>query len=560
MAEWKDDFAMKSALLTRPGVWRFFALVLLAACGLGLYALLQFQGLRNPVVMEQADIARNLADGNGFTSHVIRPFDLWLTGTALDTVKGPVPALWHAPLYPRLLAWVFRMVQPAYAFSAQGIMDAETRGVIPLSIVLLLLATVATWFLARDLFDERCAHLASVIFLISPLPLRLVLEGGGLPLAMLLSVLLVWLVWKSVDNSFREDRRWLVPLYAAGAGVIGALAILSHYPALLIVFGAAVFLSLNLERLRWVTGAAFCSAVLLVLLPWFQTHHGGWRGFQAYPYGALLDTAIFSGDALLREGEPVLRSWQLTRALRDGMASRYLQLVTGQTLLAAGAVFVFFLTGMFRREERHWNQHWKWILAGVLLLQPVLPLVPGCAHGAWAMLFPLLTIYGVQTFCSLLDREDYFDVSAKPVLTGLFIVLCLLPAATGLLRQHDQPPYPPYHGPLQAYVGQWLPADQVMVTDIPWATAWYGRQPSLLWPNTAEDVALYGEAVAAMYLAGRQGLGTVADATWLRIRIDGVAPEGLPFQYGLFLPAGGRDQILLLRDAAAGTGGTSRIN
>ena len=41
------------------------------------YALSQFRGLREPVAMECAQIARHLAEGRGFVTDCTRPFDLW---------------------------------------------------------------------------------------------------------------------------------------------------------------------------------------------------------------------------------------------------------------------------------------------------------------------------------------------------------------------------------------------------------------------------------------------------------------------------------------------------
>jgi hypothetical protein len=525
---------------------------LLCLAGLGLWAFFQYKGLRSPVAMEQADIARNLAGGRGFVTNVLRPFDLWMTGQDAEAVQGPVPAIWHAPLYPYILSWMFRIMRVSYSFSPGGLLDAEVRTMVPLSILLLLFSAWSSWSLAKRIFDERVAHLSLVLLLVSALPLQLVLDTGALPLGMALAATMGLLAWKAIESSTGEGRALLLMLFSSLAGMTGGLLLLTHYAALPLVAGMLVFIALNVQRLRWLVVGLFMAHFLVVVLPWVCSQQAyGWWGVMAYPYGALLDTSVFQGDSLLREVQPVLRNWQVMQAIREGIANRYGLFFGGETLLVAGFSLVFFLASLFQRDERHWNRHLKWMIAATLLTVPVFPLVPGEVHGVWPVFLPFMLMLGAQAFCTMLDQEDYFDASVKPVLTGCLIVFCLLPSSMRLLQRGTGSTYPPYHGPLQAYAGRWTSPGQVVVSDIPWAVAWYARKASLLWPNQAEDVLRYGDVAGAIYLADPASSLQGGDPAWLRMRLDAVVPDPFPFAYGMFLPAGLRDQVLLLRDRPA---------
>jgi len=551
---WQTRESDAGGLTSLAGRWQEGLRVLLAALlaggGLGLYALFQFRGLRSPVVMEQAEIARNLASGQGFVTQVVRPFDLWLLQRPAGDASGPIAALWQAPLYPHLLATVFRLVPPEFSFSRRGYLDAETQVIVPLSLLLVLLTAIVLWCLTRDVFDRTTAGWTALVFLVSPLSLRLVLEGGALPLAMLGCVLCIWLAWKAFASSMFGASPGKDLLWAGGAGVFAGLAVLTHYTALLMLAGCAVLLVFQLRRLRWLSVALYCLLALVVLVPWVVAHReAGWWGFMAYPYAALVDTVTFRGDHLLRDPAPILRSWLVTQAIRDGIATRYTEWLQGRMLAAAGFSVVFFLAGLFRREEHDWHQSGKWGLAVLFCLLPLLPQVSGSAASPVALLFPFMVMYGVHAFLRLLDAQDFFDPAIRPLCLGLFVGLCMLPALTGILQRNPAAPYPPYHGPLQRYATSWVADGSILVTDIPWATAWYGGRTSLLYPREAAMVAAYGDPVDAIYLAGKSDGDTPEDVAWERMRQDGIVPEMLPFTAGLFLPAETRDQILILRES-----------
>jgi hypothetical protein len=91
------------------------------------------------------------------------------------------------------------------------------------------------------------------------------------------------------------------------------------------------------------------------------------------------------------------------------------------------------------------------------------------------------------------------QVSVRPVIryavAGLLLYLALDPVSTGrsLLGWGEFSEQYKSAGE-SAYVGRLLeeytPPAAVVVTDVPWATAWYGQRTSILFPETMEDLAL----------------------------------------------------------------------
>ena len=88
----------------------FFRLILLLVAVIALalaYLLIQFRGLSSPAGIDQAQIAHEIARGNGFSTKNIRPLEAHLLQQTLGQVPaGNVPDLYHAPLNPIVNAGV----------------------------------------------------------------------------------------------------------------------------------------------------------------------------------------------------------------------------------------------------------------------------------------------------------------------------------------------------------------------------------------------------------------------------------------------------------------------
>src|SRR5277367_3939123 len=85
-------------------------------------AWMQFHGATSEATLAQADMARQIATGHGFTTEVIYPQAvafLGARGVHFDAAT-PYPEIYQAPLYPIVLAapmWIFIHLFPSALFA-----------------------------------------------------------------------------------------------------------------------------------------------------------------------------------------------------------------------------------------------------------------------------------------------------------------------------------------------------------------------------------------------------------------------------------------------------------
>ena len=78
----------------------------------GLYLIWSFNGLSQPMAMDQAQIAREVARGHDLTTKCVRPLAIH-QASARDGGGVPIQDMYdtyHAPMHPLLLAAVFKLV------------------------------------------------------------------------------------------------------------------------------------------------------------------------------------------------------------------------------------------------------------------------------------------------------------------------------------------------------------------------------------------------------------------------------------------------------------------
>ena len=143
------------------------------------------------------------------------------------------------------------------------------------------------------------------------------------------------------------------------------------------------------------------------------------------------------------------------------------------------------------------------------------------------------------------------DPWARQAMIGIFAVLVSFPFILALIGPGSNPPTASPYSPRQIQrTALMLGPEELMMSDIPWAVAWYGRRPCL-WP-TLDDGATFAQAnqlkpVAAIYLTqqttDRHFLTQMLDNKqgWERFMLDslppiwavGETPAGFGAKYGL---------------------------
>jgi hypothetical protein len=521
-----------------------FLIVAVFICG-G-YAILQFHGLRNGAAMGYSEVARNAAQGAGFSTRARTPFDVWYLKQKKMTSDGAmVPDLHHAPGYPALLALVYKVTKPDFgAVSRRGVYAPEYKSVVPLGVLLTIICAVLVFVVGRSVFGEVAAGLAAVIYLVSNLTLSTMISGLPLPLLTLAVIAGFGCAMRAAHWSTIGEHYLRQLFYVVLSAVFAAAAVMADYSMLVVAVGFAALLWIQQQRLRWVGVLLFVVVCGALLAPWMLHNHNlGLGALRATPYDALSDSVLYPADTLARSVEPQFNSYRVAAALRHKIMSVVAGDISGFKIASGGIIICFFVLALFHRFERLDITVAKWwlVITGGALAVAV-PLIGG-AGPVMAALFPLAVLLGSAAFIDYLDSEEIFDSGMHTLLVWVLVIASALPALAAVARGGASA-YPPYYAPIQGFVCSMIKDDETLVTDIAAATAWYGGKKSLLLPNKVEDVAKLlpdWKGVGGMYLtlnAAEHG------SDWQGLLYHKV-PEGVPFKDAIDLPPGNPSQIFL---------------
>jgi len=174
------------------------------------------------------------------------------------------------------------------------------------------------------------------------------------------------------------------------------------------------------------------------------------------------------------------------------------------------------------------------------------------------VLAPLVFILGTGMFVVLLEQLELPPWGGRGIVVGLFLLLACAPLLFVLGRSPRSPmAYPPYHPQVIQERAGWLGERELMMSDIPWAVAWYGRRDCVWLPaNVAEGFGAIHRVrpINALYLTSVtldqklvSELIEGEDRAWGEFAADAVVrreiPDGFPlkhafaegFPYQLFL-------------------------
>jgi hypothetical protein len=233
--------------LEMGGGARWVLLGALLVCGLAASLVVswrQFHGAASEATLVQADMARQIASGRGFTTRVNYPQAvayLGARGVRFDPAT-PYPEVYQAPLYPLVIAGALRLLPHSARESLFGAVPAPPYGyaadylLLGLNLALFWLAVWLAFDLGRRLFGAPSGWLAALALFLSVPAWQQVVAVNGTALMMVLALGAFHAWWRA--ESAEDLRRAAAPVAALGA-FCGAL-FLSEYSA-----GALVLVALG---------------------------------------------------------------------------------------------------------------------------------------------------------------------------------------------------------------------------------------------------------------------------------------------------------------------------
>lgn len=485
-----------------------WVLVLLLAIGIGVvYTALQFRGLEKREAMDMAQVARNLARGQGYTTYVIRPLSLRQLQEHTPAHEARLmnhPDIYNPPLYPALLAGVFKLLPPrVFTFSSgDRVYTPEQWAILPVNQVCLLLTLLLVYFWARQLFDTRVAITAGLLLLFSDTLWTYSVSGLPTNLLMLLALLAMYCLWLA--------DRWLNPLgedatarpvdavvvaLLLGSAVLAGLCFLTRYTAGLLVVPVLVYLARMLRGRHAVVWMLVYAAVFLaVITPWLARN----VEVSGSPWG-IAHYQIAGDEPLQRAYHPELgEAFGVRAVLRQLVTGTRAHLLGSLRMIGTDFLICFFLVGVMYGFRRRDVARLRGVLLGLLFSGMVAMAVFGAPREAsgpeifggnlLVVWLPLVAVFGTAFFYLLLDRINFQIPLTKGIAIGGFALVNTAPFLFSLLPPHRGPfPYPPYLAPYTAMTAKWFNADEVGASDLPWAMAWSGDRRTLWLPTMVQD-------------------------------------------------------------------------
>lgn len=483
----------------------FFLVLVLLTLG-NLFTL--FRGLNSPQAMDQAQIAREIARGNGPTTKFIRPLAYHLAQEAQG--QKPVPFTgfsdtYHAPLNPLINAAVLKLIgadsADDWAITGKQMVFPLDRIIASVSTLFFLLAIGVNYLLVARIFDAKIAGVCAILMLFCETFWQFSLSGLPQMLLMLLFSCGAYFAYRAVEAS-TENRVAMMP--AIVAGVFFTLMALTHWLAIWVAIGYIIFAAFAF-RPRGVVAISLFALLFLASLP-SMIHMADKSG---HPLGTGL-MVLYKGLGQSPTEDSIMRVDDLhTKILSlDGIALKIvrttlLQLTDIVPFLGGIIVAPLFFIALFHPFKRPSIARFRWALLlmwGTAALGMSIygvstkELDPNQIHLVFA---PVMTAYALAFISILWSRLEF--VGANPVLRNVhLIIICFLCAGPLILslpqkvqigmNRRDQggvPWWPPYYAPaLNQGLRNWLTKDQVCFSDQPWAVAWYADRTCIWLPES----------------------------------------------------------------------------
>jgi hypothetical protein len=475
------------------------------------YLLIQFRGLSSLTGMDQAQVARELARGNGYSTKNIRPMAL----QQLQRITGQIPSgnfpdTFNAPLNPLVNSLALRCFSGELSKKITGTsyVFAGDRLVAGISILFFLAAIAVNFFLASRLFDRRIAWLSAAFVLLADQFWQFSLSGLPQMLLLFLFSCAAWVLAVAI-RARRE-----------GGGTIGSLAVLGFFLGLMalthpltlwISTAVGVFCAFYFRRgiPRFLVPLIICLAMFSV---WIV------RDFQVTrtPFGisqfAWLDGLSTSESGWMRELEPDTIGYSLSEFRKRAQGDFRYQLGSLYTLLGGVIVAPLFFVSLLHRFKRDETEVFKWALLIMWLFAFAGAVLIGIngqnisANQIHILFGPVMTFYGLAYVFVCWKRIQPEGGFFRTLFLALLFVVTGLPTLFGFLPGNSLIQFPPYLPEFMQLFASWTKPNEIIASDMPWAVAWYSDRKSLWLPTKLKTLTEFynlqtlGAPIAGIYL------------------------------------------------------------
>lgn len=470
-----------------------------------LQVFVSFRGLRSAAGMETAQLAREVARGNGWSTKCIRPVawrQIMQTGKPVSIEK--FTDLSVAPLPVVVLIPLFKLLESSWEFdpSTDGVVYLLDRVIAGVGVLWFLLTLLGLHGLARRLFDDRVANIAVAALGLSQPMWEMALSGSP---RMLLLLELVWVFRSLLAIASAGQSRMPISAKALGLGFLLTAMTFTHWIGAVWAIVILLCVAFILPQVGRAVGIAILPVAIGVGL--WVTHNQIVSGDPLGSGKFMLQAALSgSGEEVLArtlaDSGSALALGQMIRGLGLRLAGQLNEIYSHLALLAAAPWFFAALIHRFRRPECGWL---KWTLAalvfssavGMALMGPLDELLDD--GNVFPVIAPLMSIFGVAFILVLWTRLEMrgrgFWQSHGAAILIIFLTAVPMLAAMpdsikgGLMLRGQLAQWPPYAADRVSLVPRLLDDQELVMTDAPWFIAWYADLPAIWLPVRRDDFA-----------------------------------------------------------------------
>jgi hypothetical protein len=460
---------------------------------LGVYYKTMFAGLINPDALDYAQIGRNLSEGRGFTTLILRPLALTHGNNALLQ-----PDVTHGPLFPFVLSLAFD------TFKANDTSVALVSG------FFYLLTIPVIYLLGARMFSRTVGMLAAMVFTANALMLEY--ASSGLPIS--LEILLTTLLLSEVYNiaMYKQDQGDAAPLpkwLLMRAGALTGLLYLTNpeFICVLPIVGGVVLWLFPTRRLQ--SGGFFALAFSPVLL-WMARNAAltgnpifGLRGMDVWTYV----TNYYPGEKVYRMApSDVVPGTDMFVALVLKILSGLGNIVQQAPQVAASWVLAFFLPSLFFRFADTAANLVRSVTILFVLAIGILLLIFGVDMPLLTCVVPVLLIFAVA-YLIYLGQQARLSRRGATLAVSLFAFSVIYPLVSTILLSGAQPAALKEASTARSVSKMMTQPDDVAFSDQPWIVAWYAHRPAMWVPADDNRVGEFRDRfnVRWMFLTDRLG-------------------------------------------------------
>ena len=250
-----------------------------------------YKGFNHPKAMEQAQIAREIARGKGFSTLMVRPLAYSQLKLNIGSISpDKVPDTYHAPLWPITIAPFLKVlnVWPEYVksdskfgmsfraptkdrwvMSTRDYVFVGDRLISAVAVIFFFLTIMVSYFTVQRSFDHHIAVWTIVLMLGCSLFWQYCISG--LP-QMLMAFLFSCALYALVRAMEAKERGAGSFLWLAVMAFLFGLLTLTHGLAVWAFFGALLFCAIYF-RPRWKTALLMTLVFAAVYSPWIYRNY-----------------------------------------------------------------------------------------------------------------------------------------------------------------------------------------------------------------------------------------------------------------------------------------------